>query len=274
MRIAPLILALAFLTACSVQTAYSDEVIESSKDLYPAVNNKQLSTADTQDASFNDNPPYYSRGADRDLCKEVRKLLLLPENKDYLYSKEKLEKSNVEERQQARQIALPLFVPRTKEFKNFTLPIWSDVNSKEAKQKLPDFIGFIQEESQSKSPLEVGGDYKIQEAQIDMNVDGSPETVYRSVNLRNKTSQARTDLTNFLSIHPRMKNGDLLFPGLHRRGQLILYKKEPVFFNKSLLMDELFVQPSLEDGKITNALRPYEPLGCTFSSTDSRYLGD
>jgi len=250
-----------FAFICSSRVVYSDG----------------LSGAYAKDAAFNDSPPYYNRGADRGLCKEIRKLLVLQKNKDYLFSQEKLSGMSLAARQKEWRARPLLFVPQTEEFKNFTKPIWKDIDADEARNQLSEFIRFVQERPEFKGvSVELGKDYKIQVAQIDMNLDGAPETVFRSIGLDGNSLGQKESITNFLSINFK-RNSVLIFPGLFLQGQIVLYKGMPVFLNREFTLTTLSVVPSLENGDILTSVdsrRRYKPLGCTLSSTSRQYLGD
>ncbi len=222
-------------------------------------------------------PIYYNRGAGRELCQEIYKLFFLPKNKNYLYSPEQLKAMSVDGKQREWRTEKPLFIPKTKEFKNFVEPIWKDVDNETAWRQLPEFLHSLQKRSEVKGePIELGKDYKIQKTQIDLNLDESPETIYRSVSLDGGSLEVKGSVTNFVSVH-FSKHGLPVYPGLLLKGQIILYKNMPAFLTRERDLATLKVMPTLENDKILSTVKPprkFEPSGCTFSSTDNRNIGD
>lgn len=178
--------------------------------------------------------PNFIKGKYREVCQKVYKLFSLPENKNYILSKEKKNKTPFEERYQEWLTARPLFIPKTKTFKNFEEPVWTDVDNNEAQRVAPEFITVKQARKEWKVPLELGKDYKIQATQIDLDMNGTPETIYRSVGKGYQRVFMDEAATDFMSVH---------FSNDQLKGttQIVLYKGEPFFLERDMGLSEFMV---------------------------------
>lgn len=127
--------------------------------------------------------PVYYDGAKIPLCRDLMKILKLPENLDYLITSPKAVMADKKMRKMKKlhnpylfefSVGRELFIPATKKFSLFKLPVWEDVSEAEARTNLPKFIKMRD------SYLVLGKDYKIQKAILDIDKDGREEVVYRS----------------------------------------------------------------------------------------------
>lgn len=224
------------------------------------------------------NPPIFiNRGQERTLCQDIQKLLFLPENKDYLYSKEQLSEMRPDEVVNEWKSAKSLVVPVNSGFQDFAEPTWKDLNSAELDDPIfRKFVSFIQERPEVDGiTIELGKNITIQKSKIDMNLDGELETVYRSIGIDLSPSVDESRLTNFISIHFNKHGG--LSSGLHLKGQVLIYKDQSIFFIREMGLASLTVVSSLENEEIYRTVqkrRKFEPLGCTFSSFGKENIGE
>lgn len=215
-------------------------------------------------------PLYIVKGSQRKICQDVYKLFALPENAHYLYTYDERKDIPSGYKNELHSMR-SLYIPRTKEFSMFEEPIWEEVSYEEAHKRLPEFIDYLTEVFGNHGfDVEYGKNYKIQKSQIDMNLDGELEAVYRSVSTEN-IDGVKDLVTNYLSIHSREMG-----LGLHRKGQIVFHEGIPTFFTRELGLDEFHVTISLEDGNINNVkiMPKYKPMGCQFSVEEKRDIGD
>lgn len=207
-------------------------------------------------------------GETNDLCKELYSLLSLPENRGYLISDEKLKSMTINERIQEWQTGRQLLIPKTQPFENFKEPVWETITEEEAYRFAPDFIEALKRGDKRNISAELGNDYKMQKAKIDMNMDGNPETVYRSM--------GRVTM-DFFSVHFSRHDIPSGTTGLNLIGQIVLYKDMPVFLVRELGVYELIATPSIGNWNIFRTVKPensFVSTGCRLSSIVSNYSGD
>lgn len=216
---------------------------------------------------------YFNRGKDRQICKDMYDLLLLPQNAHYLYSKDLKSALDVTSRLDSFHSPPLINIPND-EFKGFSKINWTDVSMEEGKSLSENFTSKMLEDLKGRAFPKYHENYKIQRAAIDVNDDGVPEAVYHTVDISNNSGQKKEYFNNYILIFFG-ENKEL--EGLFRIGQLVLYNGEPVFITREMSLTEVIATPALEDGDIFDGLYPprkFVPLGCTFSSVDKSYLGD
>lgn len=119
-----------------------------------------------------------NRGGAVEVCRAIAQLFDVPQNQDYLWTSTEVKAKGIKAATKEGYNNRQLYIPRDRQFKDFSQPQWVDVDDIVARGILPTLIDH---QFRRQNHLVLGKDYKIQKTEFDLDGDGKKNTIYRSV---------------------------------------------------------------------------------------------